>query len=289
VTSTIYDLGYQTYGGTRHGRAHAIRTLLAYSFRSAFGIGRGEQARRIPVVVAALVFAPAMIQVGVASMAGMREFIHYAAYLEFTAVLLALFAAAQAPELIVTDKQSGVLSLYLSRPIRATDYALAKLGALAAALFLLTLLPQLLLFGGKILLAKELWPAFKGEWAKLVPIAAGSLLISLFFATVALALSSFAVKRAYGSAAVIAFFLLTPALATIIRGVATGDLRRWAVLLNPAHLVDGLSQWLFQLEAGRRSTIGRADLPGQAYLWVMLAICLVAIAIMFSRYRKNEA
>lgn len=289
MTSTIYDLGYQTYGGTRHGRAYAIRMLLAYSFRTAFGIGRGEQARRVPIIVTALVFAPAMIQVGVASMAGMREFIHYSAYLEFTAVLLALFAAAQAPELIVTDKQSGVLSLYLSRPIRATDYALAKLAALTAAMLVLTVLPQLLLFGGKLLIAKEIWPAFKGEYPKLVPIFVGSLLISLFFATVALALSSFAVKRAYGSAAVIAFFLLTPALATIVRSVAVGELRRWSVLLNPAHLVDGLSQWLFQLEASRRSVVGRADLPGQAYLWVTLAVCVVAAVILFSRYRKNEA
>ena len=289
MTSTIYDLGYQSYSGPRYGRWHAIRTLFAYSFRAAFGIGRGEAARRMPIVVTAMVFMPALSQVGVASATGMINFIHYSNYLEFSAILLGLFAAAQAPELIVTDKQSGVLSLYLSRPLRATDYALAKLAALTAAMLVLTVGPQLVLFIGKILLAAKLWPAFTGEFSKLWPILVGSLLISLFFATIALALASFAVKRAYGTAAVIAFFLLTPAFAEIVRSVATGDLRRWAVLLNPATLIMGFSQWLFLVEASRRSAVGRADLPGKAYLLVMLSACAVATAILLTRYRKNEA
>jgi len=289
MTSTIYDLGYQPYAGQRHGRAHAIGTLFAFSLRTAFAIGRGEQARRVPVLVAAMLFAPALIQIGVASATNLTNFIHYANYLEFTAILLALFAASQAPELIVTDKQCGVLSLYLSRPLRASDYAAAKLAALFAALLILTLAPQLMLFGGKILLAKEIWPAFKAEWTKLGPIVLGSVVIALLIASTALAISSFAVKRAYASASVIALFLVGPALSEIIRFVATGDVRRYAVLLNPAHLVGGLSSWLFRLEASRRSVVGRADIPDVMYLIVTLGVSLVAIVVLFSRYRKNES
>jgi hypothetical protein len=96
------------------------------------------------------------------------------------------------------------------------------------------------------------------------------------------------VKRAFGSASVIAFFLLTPALSSIVQVVATGDIRRWAVMLNPITVVNGFSKWLFEIEASRRSTIGRADLPGQAYMWVMLAVSVAAIALLLSRYRKNE-
>ena len=272
MTSTIYDLGYQTYTGVRLGRWYAIRTLAAFSFRQAFGIGRGDAARRVPMIVGILIFLPAMGQIGVASAVGMQNFIHYSAYLEFSAVLLALFTAAQSPELITTDKQSGALTLYLSRPLKSTDYAIAKLLAMTGAMFTLTLVPQMLLFSGKVMLAEKLWPAFTAEAPKLVPIIVGALFISLFFATVGLALSSFAVRRAYGSAAVIAFFLLTPALMTIIRLVAIGEVRRWAVLVSPVNIVAGFSAWLFELEASRRSVVGRADLPGQAYLWVLLVV-----------------
>lgn len=289
MTSTIYDLGYQRYEGPRHGRTHSIRTLWWFSVRAAFGSGRGEQARRMPILVTLLTFLPALVQVGVASASGMLNFISYSNYLEFSALAIALFVAAQAPELIVNDKQNGTLSLYLSRPIRAGDYALAKLAALTTATTVLTLGPMLLLFIARVFLPASPWVAFKDEWTKLFPILGGSLLVSLFFAAVALALSSFAIKRAFATASVIAFFLLTPAVYGVAQSVTTGAVRRWSVLLNPVLVVSGYSKWLFEIEASRRSAVGRADLPGQAYLWVVLAVCAVSTFVLFSRYRKNEA
>ena len=47
-----------------------------------------------------------------------------------------LFCAAQAPELFGRDQRYGVLPLYFSRALTRTDYALAKVGGLMAALFL---------------------------------------------------------------------------------------------------------------------------------------------------------
>lgn len=289
MSSAIYDLGYQRYQGVKHGRAHAVRTLMLFSLRAAFGMGRGEQARRVPILVAVIVFLPALVQIGVASATNMINFISYANYLEFTGFAIALFVASQAPELIVTDKNNGALTLYLSRPIKATDYAWSKLLALWAATAVLTLGPQLMLFTARVFLPASPWTAFKDEWMKLLPILGGSILVALFFAAVALALSSFAVKRAFGSASVIAFFLLTPALSSLTQVISAGAIKRWAVMLNPVTVVSGYSKWLFEIEASRRSTVGRADLPGQAYLWVILAVSAIAIAVLLSRYRKNEA
>ena len=288
MSSAIYDLGYQRYDGVKHGRAHAVRTLIMFSLRAAFGMGRGEQARRVPILVGALVFLPALVQVGVASATSMLNFISYGNYLEFSGFAIALFVAAQAPELIVTDKNNGALTLYLSRPIKATDYAWAKLVALWAATVVLTMGPQLVLFTARVFLPESPWKAFKDEWTKLFPIVGGTLLVSVFFAAVALALSSFAVKRAFGSAAVIAFFLLSPALSSIAQVISTGDIKRWSVMLNPITVVSGFSKWLFELEASRRSAVGRADLPGQAYMWVILVVSAIAISLLLSRYRKNE-
>lgn len=289
MSSAIYDLGYQRYAGQRYGRGHSIRTLWWFSVRAAFGSGRGEQARRMPIIVTALTFLPALVQVGVASASGMTSFISYANYLEFSALAIALFVAAQAPELIVSDKQNGTLSLYLSRPIKAGDYAFAKLAALTTATVVLTLGPMMVLFVAKVFLPASPWAAFKDEWTKLFPILGGSLMVSLFFAAVALALSSFAVKRAFATASVIAFFMLTPALYAVAQSVTTGAVRRWSVLLNPVLVVSGFSKWLFELEASRRTAVGRADLPGQAYLWVVLAVCAASAFVLFSRYRRNDA
>src|SRR6185503_16137645 len=183
----------------------------------------------------------------------------YGNYLEFTGFAIALFVAAQAPELLVTDKNNGALTLYLSRPIKATDYAWAKVAALWAATMALTLGPQMVLFVARVFLPASPWQAFKDEYFKLLPILGGSLLVSVFFAAVALALCSFAVKRAFGSASVIAFFLLMPALSGIVQVISTGDIKRWSVMPNPTLVVSGFSKWLFELDASRRSVIGRAE------------------------------
>jgi ABC-2 type transport system permease protein len=289
AAGAIYDLGYQRYTGERFGRLYAMRTLFAYSFRAAFGLGRGEKARQVPVIVLVLVYLPALVQIGVASASGMSGFLHYASHLEFTAFLLALFAAAQAPELIVHDKQHGVLSLYLSRPLKATDYALAKLAALTAAMLVITLGPQLVLFVGKVFIGTSPWVAFKGEYTKLLPILGGTLLTSLFFAAIGLALASLAAKRSYASASVIVFFLLMPAAANIFRSLTTGAVRRYMLLVNPVWLITGFANWLFDIEARRRSVVGRAELEGTVYLYTMLIACALATTLLLRRYRKVEA
>jgi ABC-2 type transport system permease protein len=285
----IYDLGYQRYTGERLGRGYSFRTLLRFSFATAFGIGRGEKAKFIPVIVVAIVYLPALIQIGVASASGMANFISYANHLQFTAFLLALFAAAQAPEMIVTDRQQGILSLYLSRPLRSLDYAIAKLAALTGAMLVLTLGPQTLLFLGRVFISDKPWPTFVLEYPKLMPIVGGTLLVSLFFAAIGLGLSSFASRRGYASAGVIAFFLLTAAVSSMVQSVAFGSMQRYAVLGNPAGLVYGFTSWLFEIEARRRSAVGRADLPGHLYLYVMLVVTALAIALLLKRYRRGDA
>ena len=72
AAGTIYDLGYQTYDGARLGRNHAISNLIRYSFKTAFGLGRGTRAKLLPLLVTAIVFLPAIVQVGVASTFAVR-------------------------------------------------------------------------------------------------------------------------------------------------------------------------------------------------------------------------
>ena len=287
-TGAIYDLGYQHYTGQRFGRGYAFRILLFFSFAAAFGRGRGEKAKIIPAIIGAIVFLPALIQIGVASASGMVNFISYANHLQFTAFLLALFTASQAPEMVVTDRQQGTLALYLSRPLRSFDYALAKLAGLTGAMLVLTLGPQTLLFLGRVFISDKPWTTFVAEYPKLVPIVGGTVMVSLFFASIGLGLAAYASRRGYASAGVIAFFLLTAAASTMVRAVAFGSVQRYAVLANPAGLVYGYTVWLFEIEARRRSDVGRADLPGHLYLYVILVVTAIAIAMLLRRYRRGD-
>ena len=61
------------------------------------------------------------------------------------------------------------------------------------------------------------------------------------------------------------------------------------MLANPTLLVKGYTSWLFEIEALRRSAVGRADLPGTAYLGVMAAVTALAVALLLNRYRRGDA
>jgi ABC-2 type transport system permease protein len=289
AAGTIYDLGYQPYEGARLGRMNAVRNLFAFSLRSAFGLGRGSRSKVIPIIVVSVVLMVPIGMIFMAALTGRTSVINYAAVLNFTTLFLVLFAGAQAPELIVTDRQHGALSLYLSRQMTGTDYAIAKVCALVAAMLVITLGPQLVLFGGKILLSATPSAAFKDEYRKLAPIVGGMFVTSCFMAAIGLAFGALSSRRAYATASIIAFFLIMPAASQIIRSAATGDAKRYSILANPVMLVNGFALWLFDIEARRRSQIAQADLPGVAYLYAILVVCAVGLTIVWLRYRKSEA
>ena len=288
AAGTIYDLGYQGYGGERLGRANAVWRLLQYSFRAAFGIGRGQRARLVPFIILLVIFIPVVAQIAIASLSGRLEMINFANYLEFTAFLVALFAASQAPELVVPDRKNGVLALYLSRPLRGTDYALAKLAAMLLAMLVLTLVPQIALWIGRVVLPTDAWAAFKLESPKLLPILGGTVGTALYMGSIGLGIASFCSRRAFANAAIIAYFLLFPAAVSIIHRLVTGDAKRYIVLAHPVWLLTGFTNWLFDVEARRRTAIGRADLPGTAYLWTVIGVSAFFTLLLLWRYRRSE-
>ncbi|MDQ3127925.1 MAG: ABC transporter permease, partial [Chloroflexota bacterium] len=156
-SGNIYDLGYRRYEGPRLGRAHAIRSLVSHSFRTTFGLGRGGRAKVAPVIFGAMVVLPAVLVVGVLAIVARlgidRELegfglVGFSTYFGAISAIIALFCAAQAPELFGRDQRHGVLPLYFARAMRRSDYALARLGGFCLAILVLLLLPMTILFLG---------------------------------------------------------------------------------------------------------------------------------------------
>jgi len=156
-------------------------------------------------------------------------------------------------------------------------------------MMVLTFGPQLVLFLGKVFISPSPWAAFKDEWTVLGPLIIGTLTVSYFIGSVALAIASFAGRRAYASASVIGFFLLVPAAATVLRNLATGETKRYLILAHPIQVIIGFGNWIFHIQAKLRTQVGRAELPGSYYFAVMLAVIAVATTVLLLRYRRNEA
>jgi ABC-2 type transport system permease protein len=213
----IHDLGYRHYDGPRLGRAGIIRALYWHSLRSAFGIGRGAKAKIVPVLAFIILCTPAVINaVAMALGHSHTRIIDYDTYDGPLRVLVILvFIAAQAPELVARDLRSRVLPLYFARPIRRTDYPAAKYAAFVLALLAMIDIPVLLLYIGTIMqlhTGTQIWLQTKA----LIPGLLVGLMWSVLLAAVGLALACVSGRRAFSTGSVAIFLFLTYTLASVL-------------------------------------------------------------------------
>ena len=147
-TGVIHDLGYQRYDGPRFGRAQIVRALAWHSFRAAFGLGRGAKAKIIPVIALVALCLPAVVN-AFAMSRGNARLVSYDAYQPVLRdLVMTVFVAVQAPEMVSRDLRSRVLPLYFSRPMKTIDYPVAKFLGFGAACLVMMEVPVLLLYAG---------------------------------------------------------------------------------------------------------------------------------------------
>ena len=142
----LYDLGYQHYQGPREGRMRARKAVFVDGFRTTLGLGHGPLAKVLPILLFGAAMAPAVIMAIIASQTeGLLDLPDPADYYEIVSIILIIFSAIIAPELLCPDRRNGVISLYLVRPLTITDYVAGRW----LAFFTITLL---LVYSGQIVL-----------------------------------------------------------------------------------------------------------------------------------------
>lgn len=285
----IFDIGYRRYDGPRLGRGQAVATLFWSSLRATFGLGRSARSKIVPWGLTALALLPAGVAVAIKALIGdaIQPFT-YDNYLFSISAAFGLFVAAQAPELVGGDQRHRVLALYFSHPISRLDYAAAKLGALATALFLIALVPQLLLFAGRVLASADVISALGDEIGALVQIVGSSLLYSITLGSIGLAIAAFTPRRAYATAAIIAVLLISGAVSALLIEVGSGVLADVAPLLDVYVVLDGVRDWLFG-GTNADSPLARTTLPLPVFGAVAAGIVAISLGALVLRYRRIAA
>ncbi|MGA2824610.1 MAG: hypothetical protein ABSF03_00650 [Streptosporangiaceae bacterium] len=284
ATGVIHDLGYQRYDGDRLGRAQIVRTLTVYSLRAAFGLGRGAKAKIVPVSAFALMCAPAIINAFIVARGGTRTFPYDTYSAPVRMIIMIIFVAVQAPELVSRDLRSRVLPLYFARPLRRGDYPVAKFTALATACLIMVEVPLLVLYAGTIA-SSHGGGAVWAQTRALLPGLAVGLMWSVTLAVIGLAIASFSGRRAYATGAVAIYFFLSLALAEVLIGVAGDGTAgaRLGGLVSPLTVLDGVRQWLGGTSPGPVPAVGSY---GAAYGVMLLALVGAGAAALAARYRK---
>ncbi|MEU1623929.1 ABC transporter permease subunit [Streptomyces sp. NPDC020096] len=286
--SRIHDIGYRHYDGTRLDRAYIRRSLFTQSLRGAYGLGRSAKSKVLPMILFAVMCLPAGIIDAVAIYTHMTklplEYTRYALYLQ---AVIGLFLAAQAPQSVSRDLRFKTVSLYFSRPMERIDYVIAKYGAMAAALFILTAAPLVILYAGALLAKLDFATQTAGFGKGLLAAA----LLSLLFGGIGLVLAALTPRRGFGVAAVIAAFTISYGAVTSVQGVAfhQGDHAAigWLGLFSPVTLIDGVQTWWLGARSAFLGGYGPPNaLAGVLYLLVALGLIAGSFALLMRRYRK---
>jgi ABC-2 type transport system permease protein len=278
----IHDIGYQRYGGARLGRRYVLRSLYGHGVRTAFGLGRSARAKVFPWIVVGIVSLVAIVVTAIRGQSG-EPVISYVGFPLPVIVLVVIFNAIVAPELVSRDLRNGVLPLYFSRPPTRNDYALAKLAAVVTSTFLLLAGPQLFMFiGGSFTL-----PDAGAVWDEFVDLAAGlavSAMYALITGTLSLLVASFFGRRAVAAAMVVALFLVPTPVFGILSSIGSQTMTELAGLVNPVTMVDGVAHWLFSAKFDE--TMSYPGPYGAVYAAVAAGTVVAATLLLLLRYRR---
>lgn len=289
AASQIYDLGYRGYDGPRLGRVYATWSLFLASLRAAFGLGRPARAKIAPWGLTAVAVIPAAVSLAISASVG-PDFspFSYDDFLWQMQAIFSLFVAAQAPELVGGDQRHRVLALYFSHALERLDYAIAKLGAMVAALFIVMGVPMLVLWVGRILGSSDLAGAVGDELGALPQVIGAPLLHAVGVGAVALAIAAFTPRRAYATGAIIAVFIVGQGIAEAVAHGTNGPLRDYGPLINPFVWLDGARDWLLGRTVAD-SPVASSGLSLPTYGLITGVVVAVGIGLTIWRYRRIAA
>jgi ABC-2 type transport system permease protein len=283
-TGVIHDIGYQRYTGPRLGRRQIRWSLFTYSLRAAYGLGRGAKSKIFPWSIGGIIMLVALILTAIRTQDG-PEAMTYWEFPQAMSVLVILFCAGVAPELVSRDLRGGVLPLYFSRPLTRADYAVVKLAATVSAVWLVLAGPLTLMFLGGAFAVKRPGqiPTELLHYGQGLVSAA---LYALAFGALSLLVASLAGRRTVAAAMIVAVFLVTTPVYGVLMAVsggATTTAAQLSGLVSPMTMAAGAVDWLF---GDAEAWVGPY---GSLYAYAVLGLAAISAILVLVRYRKAGA
>ncbi|MBN2363793.1 hypothetical protein JXL83_06655 [candidate division WOR-3 bacterium] len=203
------------------------------------------------------------IQENIESLSSIRNILrlyYVNGYMIFTLLLISLIAGS---ELISKDIKTNAVSLYFSRPIGKIDYITGKMSVIGFYMLCVTLVPGVIL----VLLKAVFSPSFTMSAVSLLSCMAFSVVVSVFFSSFTLLVSSFTDNSRFVSVIVFVVYFLGLAVYGMLKEVFRSDIFSFTSI---AMLVDCTGNLFF----GRAGGFRIMDLIATFYM-VLLSLFFV--------------
>jgi ABC-2 type transport system permease protein len=280
----IFDRGYRHYVGPRLGQAQTIWALARYSMARSLGVRRPWTSKIMPMLLYAAVAIPVLIAIGIRAFFPAFQFLDYPEFFGAIFLLVGIFVALIAPEMMSSDRHDRVLPLYFSRPIGRGSYVLAKLLATGLLTLSMSLLPAVVLWLGNGLLGSEPLSALRAGLGDLGRIIVAGTMIAFYLGAIGLLISSFTGRKSVAVGVIILGFVLSESLSVAVLQAFRDqpDLARWSMVVSPSRTIATLVGQLFG-----EPDIG-SDLPLNVALGVMAVVIAICCAVMFAWYQRRD-
>jgi ABC-2 type transport system permease protein len=282
----VFDRGYAHYDGLRLGRPQAFRSLIGYSIKRAMGIRKPWTSKILPILLYTSAIIPLIVMIGVAALVPQVEFASYSAYFAAIFTIEGIFVATIAPEMLCPDRREKTLPLYFARAISRSDYVVAKLLATILLTMTMSLVPAMILWIGRQLVAASPWTAMKDNVGDLGRVILLGSLIALFLGTAGLMISSLTDRKGVAVTVIIIGFLLLTAAAQAAFTVVDQDWRRYFIFLSISDVFAAILQHFFHDVTNDMVTT--ADFSLGIYVGYLLVLVAISIAIIRWRYRPQD-
>jgi len=292
----ILDQRYRPYSGARHGLAGAMRAVVGSSVRFTLGFGRPARHKFLPWLAVVVALVPAIVFVGIATVLDIdliSENIlpEYHEYYGFIEAALFFFCGIVVPEILVADRRNGMLSLYLSTPLRLWSYLVSKAAAVTVTLAVITVGPLLFLLVAYTVEGSG--PDGLGDWlAVLVRILGSGIAIAATITAASLAISSLTDRRAFAVIGVVLLLLGSQLVTGVLVEVAEMDARIYA--FNLGEMGDALKDRIFGVG---QPTLGEDEWSPEQRISELSTLFVIAVnaawvaagaAVLWWRYRRIE-
>ena len=305
TAARIMDRGYRRYTGERGGVSVSMRSVIKYTVQRALGVHRKFRFKVMPILTIVISYVPAMVYVGVVVLTNQLEdqqaatggglpqgagravasqlIQDYPSLYGSIVAAIALFAAFVAPEVLCTDRRTGMLGLYMASPLNRWTYLAAKAVAVGMILLIVTLGPPVLLLIGYS--TQGYGPSAFGDWVSTILRVFGlGVSLAFFHTMVSSAISSITTRRAAASASFIVMVMGTGVLVPLL--ISEADAPIWLSMFDLLTLPLEFGYKVF----GQQSFpyINATAVPAWNVYVGFFGWIMVAALIIWDRYRRVE-
>ncbi len=292
---TVFDIGYRSYAGRREGRGRGRIAVFKNGVRTALGLGRGGRAKILPWSFLAILTGMALIMVLIAGAAtrfagpagaAKMDLPSHVDYYGIASILLFVFAALVAPELLCRDRRERTINLYLVRPLTGTDYIAARYAAGLAVMLTAVWLPQIILFLGLTFDAAEPVAYLRASWLDVPRFLLAGLVLATFTTGLALLTAAFTDRRAYASVFLVGLFIITAPFTAGLASDIQGPAGQWLSMFNLTNIPMHVNDIIFGELSDVTKDAPAGKLPAAVLVGWYLAWTIVPGLVLWARYRR---